>query len=85
MIENNSEFFAAVKSLVEAWCDRKSLGALRRVLQAYPMTSGLTDEWGELAIAIENVRAFAREEITERELRSLEDAIAYARKIVGRF
>jgi len=85
MIENNSQFFTTLQSLIDAWCDRRCLSALRRILVAYPMLSGLTDEWGELTIALENVRAFARDQITESELQSVEDAIAFARRVVGRF
>jgi hypothetical protein len=85
MIETAPEFFSTLKSLVDAWCDRRCLGALRRILQAYPMASGLTDSWGELAIALEDVRAFARDEVTPLELQSVEETIAFARRIVGRF
>jgi len=85
MIENNPQFFATLQSLIDAWCDRRCLSALRRILVAYPMLSGLTDEWGELTIALENVRAFARDQITESELQSVEDAIAFARSVIGRF
>jgi hypothetical protein len=84
MIENAPEFFSTLKSLVDAWCDRRRLGALRRILQAYPMASGLTDDWGELAIALEDVRAFARDEITRSELQFVEETIAFARRVVDR-
>ncbi|MGA2217916.1 MAG: hypothetical protein ABSG51_07510 [Terracidiphilus sp.] len=83
MIENNSQFFSTLKSLVDAWCDRRCLSALRRILVAYPMLSGLTDEWGELTIALENVRAFAGDQITESDLQQVGDAIAFGRKVVG--
>jgi hypothetical protein len=84
MIENNSQFFSTLKSLIEAWCDRRCLSALRRILVAYPMVSGLTDEWGELTIALENVRAFARDQITESELQKVEEAISFGCRVVGR-
>jgi hypothetical protein len=35
----------------------------------------MADSWGELEIALANVRAFARAELTESELHSVEDAI----------
>jgi hypothetical protein len=47
------------------------------------MLSGLTDEWGELTIALENVRAFAGDQITESDLQQVGDAIAFGRKVVG--
>ena len=49
------------------------------------MASGLTDDWDELAIALENVRVFARDQITESELQSVEEAIVFSRRVVGRF
>jgi hypothetical protein len=85
MTESDRRFFDMLRSLVEAWCDRRCLGALRFILQAYPMPSVLTDSWGELEIALANVRAFARNELTDSELDSVEDAIGTIRKAMGRF
>ncbi len=85
MIENDKQFFDVLRSLVEAWCDRRCLGALRFILQAYPMPSVLTDSWGELEIALANVRAFSRNELTNSELQSVEEAIRTIRKAMGRF
>ena len=75
MIENNEQLFASIQKLVEAWCDRHCLGALRRILPGYPLTSPLTDGWGELLIALQNVRAFARNELTADEQEMLEECI----------
>jgi hypothetical protein len=75
MIENNEQLFASIQKLVEAWCDRHCLGALRRILPGYPLTSPLTDGWGELLIALQNVRAFARNELTADEQEVLEECI----------
>ena len=75
MIENNEQLFASIQKLVEAWCDRHCLGALRRILPGYPLTSPLTDGWGELLIALQNVRAFARHELTADEQEVLEECI----------
>ena len=43
MIENNEQLFASIQKLVEAWCDRHCLGALRRILPGYPLVSPLGD------------------------------------------
>ena len=75
MIENNEQLFASIQKLVGAWCDRHCLGALRRILPGYPLTSPLTDGWGELLIALQNVRAFARNELTADEQEVLEECI----------
>jgi len=84
MIHDNSQFFSTLQSLVDSWCDRRCLSALRWILQAYPMHSGLTDEWAELAIALENIRALARDQITPSELRCVEDCIFFSRSLVER-
>ena len=85
MIGDERQFFDMLRSLVEAWCDRRCLGSLRFILQAYPMPSKLTDSWGELELALANVRAFARNELTDSELQSVEELIRTIRKAMGRF
>jgi hypothetical protein len=75
MIENNEQLFARIQKLVEAWCDRRCFGALRRILPAYPLSSPLTDGWGELLVALQDVRAFARDELTAEEFKVLEDCV----------
>jgi hypothetical protein len=51
------EFHGELKSLVDAWCDRRDLTLLRVILSGYPMVTGLTDEVGELARALKTIRA----------------------------
>jgi hypothetical protein len=75
MIENNEQLFSKIQKLVEAWCDRRCLIALRQILPGYPLTSPLTDGWGELLIALKNVSAFARHELKADEQELLEDCI----------
>jgi hypothetical protein len=75
MIEDNKQLFDSIQGLVEAWCDRRCLGALRRILPAYPLSSPLTDGWGELLIALQDVRAFARDELTAGERKMVDDCV----------
>ena len=72
---SNNHPLEVIQGLVESWCDRRCLRALRAVLQGYPLMSPLGDGWGELRLALENVRAFAREEITTEELRAVDNLI----------
>jgi hypothetical protein len=51
------EFHSDLRSLVDAWCDRRDLVLLRVILRGYPMASGITDEWGDLAVALKTIRA----------------------------
>lgn len=71
-----------VERLVFAWCDRRCFRALRAILQGWPVSSGLTDDWGALLDALEKVRAFASAELTDGERAVLEDLIRAAAKVV---
>ena len=80
----SQELMKHVDSLSNAWCDRRCLTALRHLLRAWPLPSLLTDSWGELGIALKNVRAFARNEITAQELVEVEQLIRDVDHIVQR-
>ena len=43
--------------LIEAWCDRRALGALAVLLPAYTSNNGLTDGWAEVMEALRRLRA----------------------------
>lgn len=58
------ELLIRVDCLCTAWCDRRCLTALRHLLRAWRLSYLLTDSWGELGIALKNIRAFAHNEIT---------------------
>ena len=75
MIEDNRQLFSSIQRLVEAWCDCRCLRALRNVLRGYLLISLLGDDWGELLIALQDVRAFARDELTAEEYKVLKDCI----------
>jgi len=47
-----------IDKLVQAWCDRRELGALRQILGAWPILNGLTDEWGNLAQSLHSIAGF---------------------------
>ena len=78
IFNSNEEFFNALRTLIDKWCDRRCLKALQRILGAYLAFNGLTDAWGELHIALQNVRAFARSELKADELKELDDLIRAA-------
>ncbi len=71
-----------IDALCSGWCDRRCLTALRHLLPAWPVTSPLTDGWGELRIALQNVRALARSEITASELVEVEQLIRDVNNII---
>ena len=80
----NDEFFRALRTLIEKWCDRRCLKALHRILGAYLAFNGLTDGWGELCIALQDVRAFARAELKADELIEVDDLIRVAEQRLQR-
>jgi hypothetical protein len=73
-----------VSRLVDAWCDRHALTALREILHGWPLSGGLTDDWAALAEALKGVRAFALTDLTDSELDELEKLIAAVDQLVFR-
>jgi hypothetical protein len=69
-----------MRRLVFARC----LSALRYLLPSWPLVNQLTDGWVDLGLALQNVRAFARSEITQTELRQVEQLIRDVDHIVQR-
>ncbi len=74
-LQNNAEFFATLKTLIDAWCDRRELSPLARLLPAYVAFNGLTDGWGDLLAALRHIQAFSRDKLTESERATLADLI----------
>jgi hypothetical protein len=71
----NQEFLNALKGLIDGWCDRRSLAPLARVLSPYLGFNGLTDGWGELAVALKSVRALDGDQILADDRAVLDDLI----------
>ena len=61
--------------LIDAWCERRALGPLRQVLPHWPH-NGLTDGFYELKTALENARAFGRDELLAPEQQILSQLIS---------
>lgn|GEM_PF-3138847 len=78
------EVLHVVGGLVDAWCERRCLAALREVLGAYPPARGRGVEWGELASALGRARESATGELTAEEIESLERLAAAAELLRGR-
>ncbi len=78
----NEGILTRVRELIEGWCDRRCLIALRLVLHGYPLHNELTDGWADLLDALQNVRAFARDELTENEKTVIGKIIAEVSKAV---
>ena len=81
-VANSAEFFAALRSLIEAWCDRRCLKALNHVLPAYLSFNRLTDGWKRVYDALRNVRTFAQDELTASELDTVSLLIRVASRVI---
>jgi len=68
----------------EKWCDCRCLKALYRILGANLSFNGLSDSWSELRAALQDVRAFARTELTADELKDVDDLIRAADRALHR-
>jgi hypothetical protein len=84
MKESAEIFHKSLTALVDSWCERRRLPALRFILQGYPMSSGLTDDWTNLLKALEDVRAFAHNELTEEEAKTVGELIGFVSRIAYR-
>jgi|WetSurMetagenome_2_1015567.scaffolds.fasta_scaffold797118_1 hypothetical protein len=70
-----------VSELIDAWCERRAIRALRILLPAWPH-NGLTDGVAELADALRGVRARARTELTDEEVAQLSTALGTYDRVV---
>lgn len=73
-----------VARLVDAWCERRSLRALREILRAWPPSGTLTDDWANLGEALKGVRAFAQPDLLDEEKNEVERLIAAVDEAVYR-
>jgi hypothetical protein len=73
-----------LSQLVDAWCERRCLSALRHILAGWPLASGLTDEWADLLDSLKNVRAFASDELTDDEQTSVDELVRAIEAVVYR-
>jgi len=81
---NDKELSQTLQRLVEAWCDRRALQALRCILRGYPLSNPLTDGWADLMTSLKDVSAFARDEITPEELKSVDECVRVIERVVHR-
>lgn len=69
---DNKEFNERIRSLVDAWCERREYGALARILPAWLNNNGLTDGWTDLCDALHAWGSFRNLPDAERnELKNL--------------
>jgi hypothetical protein len=55
--EHDFDLLVEVSGLIDAWCDRRELRALARLLPAWLVNNGLTDDWRDALEALSAIRA----------------------------
>jgi hypothetical protein len=81
-LSKSAEQVPGLRDLIEAWCDRRCLNALKYVLPAYLSFNGRIDGWSMLCAAVRNARTFAHEELTEGELETICLIVRSAKEII---
>ena len=70
--------------LVDAWCERRQLILLRTILAVYPRVSGLTDEWGDLVMALKAIRVQHSSQLAPGEIDRVTKLLHVAESVVYR-
>jgi hypothetical protein len=78
----SADLFADLKTLTDAWCDRRALRALREFLPGYLALNGLTDGWGHLEDALKDVLLNAEDEITVEESKEVKRLMIAVQHII---
>jgi hypothetical protein len=65
-----------IDGLVDGWCERRSLKPLRLILSSYPLTTGLTDEWGSLLDALKDIKGLYGQELSAQDNKALTEVIS---------
>jgi hypothetical protein len=82
-LHSNEEFFAALRPLIERWCDERRLDALAKILPGYLAFNGLTDGWHELKDALKAARGLGPDAFSPAEWDTLNDLIHAAELAVA--
>ena len=82
---SNEDFFRALQSLIDEWCDRRCLKPLSLVLNAYVAFSGMTDSWAILHDALVRLRGQVEwAELSAKEVETVEDLIRITTRVLDR-
>jgi hypothetical protein len=81
---DRTDLVETMDRLIDGWCAKRNLEALRLVLPAYPLVNGLTDEWAELNTALRQVRISCREQLDPEEMDVLVAVIHEVQKALDR-
>jgi hypothetical protein len=71
----STKIFTTLDELIDGWCERRALKALRLTLPGYHSVNGLTDGWQQLYAALRDVRATCKDELNKEEREKLNGVI----------
>ncbi len=80
---SNEEFFTALRTLIDRWCDERRLNALLRILPGYLGFNGLTDSWHQLIDALKSTRGLGPDAFSPDDWDTLNDLIHAAELAVS--
>ena len=81
---SHDDNLAALRLLIERWCDERRLDALSRLLPGYLSLNGLTDGWANLDDALKSARALGHEMFSRSDWDLLNDLIRWTEQVVYR-
>ena len=84
MKQTNANIMDDLRKLADGWCARRSLVPLRHFLPGYFALNGMTDGVGELEIALKDVLAFAKNELTEAEKMEVKRVLRLVQEVLYR-
>ena len=79
---SNDAFFTELRSLIDAWCDRRCLRALGTILPAFTSFNGMNDGWGELLSALKAL-ALAQDQMLPGEKEVVADLRQTLKNLIG--
>lgn len=70
--QSNQDFMAALRSLVDEWCEKRRYHHLAAVLPSFVGFNGLTDGWAELSAGLKSAVGMGAEGLPEGEWQALQ-------------
>jgi hypothetical protein len=70
--QSNQDFMAALKSLVNQWCEQRRYRHLAAVLPSFVAFNGLTDGWAELSSGLKSAIGLGAEGLPDDEWHTLQ-------------
>jgi hypothetical protein len=77
-------FARTIERLIDGWCEKRKLQPLRLILPVYPLSGGLTEDWGDLHAALRQVRISCRDELDETEMDAVIELIHEVERVLER-